>query len=54
MAADPRPLTATAVTLLTAWYGPKEIGKRLAAYEIAAYGSGMFSGFLQAALYTNL
>ncbi|WVQ83688.1 hypothetical protein IAT38_005831 [Cryptococcus sp. DSM 104549] len=42
------------MVLLLSWYTPAEIGKRLALYQSATSLGGIFSGALQAALYTNL
>lgn len=42
------------MTILLCWYTPTEIGKRLALYQCATTLGGIFSGALQAALYTNL
>ena len=46
-------LTA-AMVLILSWYKPTELGKRLAIYQCATSLGGIFSGALQAALYTNL
>ncbi|WAO87598.1 MFS domain-containing protein [Fusarium falciforme] len=40
--------------LLGAWYTPSELGKRMALYEVSARVAGMFSGYIQAGLYTNM
>lgn len=43
-----------AMVLILSWYKPSELGKRLAIYQCATSLGGIFSGALQAALYTNL
>ncbi|KAM5349686.1 hypothetical protein ACJ41O_006191 [Fusarium nematophilum] len=40
--------------MLGSWYTPREIGKRAMIFWLAGSIGGMFSGFLQAAAYTNL
>ncbi|KAE9990128.1 hypothetical protein EG327_001816 [Venturia inaequalis] len=40
--------------LLGSWYTPKELGKRAMIFWLAGTVGSMFSGFLQAAAYTNL
>ncbi|KAH6874393.1 major facilitator superfamily domain-containing protein [Thelonectria olida] len=40
--------------MLGSWYTPREIGKRAMLFWIAGSVGSMFSGFLQAAAYTNL
>lgn len=40
--------------MLGSWYTPQEIGKRAMIFWLAGSIGGMFSGFLQAAAYTNL
>ncbi|EOO01551.1 putative pantothenate protein [Phaeoacremonium minimum UCRPA7] len=40
--------------VLGAWYTPSELGKRMALYEVSARVAGMFSGYIQAGLYTNM
>ncbi|KAI1484775.1 major facilitator superfamily domain-containing protein [Biscogniauxia mediterranea] len=40
--------------LLGGWYGPKELSKRVAIFEQTSAIASMFSGYLQAALYTGL
>ncbi|CAG9955852.1 unnamed protein product [Clonostachys rosea f. rosea IK726] len=40
--------------LLGSWYTPSELGKRMAIYEVSARVAGMFSGYIQAGLYTNM
>ncbi|KAH7255060.1 hypothetical protein NW759_012644 [Fusarium solani] len=40
--------------MLGSWYTPREIGKRAMLFWIAGSIGSMFSGFLQAAAYTNL
>ncbi|KAK9236284.1 major facilitator superfamily [Lipomyces kononenkoae] len=40
--------------MLGSWYTPREIGKRSMIFWLAGAIGGMFSGFLQAAAYTNL
>ncbi|KAL7425288.1 hypothetical protein Q5752_000976 [Cryptotrichosporon argae] len=42
------------MVLLLSWYKPSEIGKRLAIYQSATSLGGIFAGFLQSALYTNM
>lgn len=41
-------------THTTGWYTPREIGKRAVIFWVAGAVGQMFSGFLQAAAYTNL
>jgi hypothetical protein len=40
--------------MLGSWYTPREIGKRAMIFWLAGSVGNMFSGFLQAAAYTNL
>ncbi|KAI5922270.1 major facilitator superfamily domain-containing protein [Camillea tinctor] len=40
--------------LLGGWYGPTELSKRVAIFEQTSAIASMFSGYLQAALYTGL
>ncbi|RAK89335.1 allantoate permease [Aspergillus costaricaensis CBS 115574] len=40
--------------LLGSWYTPQEIGKRAMIFWLAGHIGNLFSGFLQAAAYTNL
>ncbi|KAM0424849.1 hypothetical protein ACHAPT_009905 [Fusarium lateritium] len=40
--------------MLGSWYTPREIGKRAMVFWLAGSVGNMFSGFLQAAAYTNL
>lgn len=40
--------------LLGSWYTPQEIGKRAMVFWLAGSIGSLFSGFLQAAAYTNL
>jgi hypothetical protein len=40
--------------LLGSWYTPREIGKRAMIFGLAGTTGTLFSGFLQAAAYTNL
>lgn len=40
--------------MLGSWYTPQEIGKRAMVFWLAGSIGTMFSGFLQAAAYTNL
>ncbi|KAL2823266.1 allantoate permease [Aspergillus cavernicola] len=40
--------------LLGSWYTPQEIGKRAMIFWLAGHIGSLFSGFLQAAAYTNL
>jgi MFS transporter, ACS family, pantothenate transporter len=40
--------------MLGSWYTPREIGKRAMIFWLAGSIGNMFSGFLQAAAYTNL
>ncbi|KAE8151429.1 major facilitator superfamily domain-containing protein [Aspergillus avenaceus] len=40
--------------LLGSWYTPREIGKRAMVFWLAGHIGTLFSGFLQAAAYTNL
>lgn len=40
--------------MLGSWYTPQEIGKRAMVFWVAGSIGTMFSGFLQAAAYTNL
>lgn len=40
--------------MLGSWYTPREIGKRAVMFWLAGSIGTMFSGFLQAAAYTNL
>lgn len=40
--------------MLGSWYTPQEIGKRAMIFWLAGSIGSMFSGFLQAAAYTNL
>jgi hypothetical protein len=40
--------------MLGSWYTPREIGKRAMVFWLAGSIGNMFSGFLQAAAYTNL
>ena len=48
------PRLTPAMVLILSWYKPTELGKRLAIYQCATSLGGIFSGALQAALYTNL
>ncbi|KAI9741680.1 MAG: hypothetical protein M1834_000065 [Cirrosporium novae-zelandiae] len=41
-------------TILGAWYKPSELGKRACVFHASSAIAGMFSGYLQAAVYTNL
>lgn len=40
--------------MLGSWYTPREIGKRAMIFWLAGSVGTLFSGFLQAAAYTNL
>jgi ACS family pantothenate transporter-like MFS transporter len=40
--------------LLGSWYKPSELGKRACVFHASAAAAGMFSGYLQAAVYTGL
>ncbi|KAL1853197.1 hypothetical protein VTK73DRAFT_9057 [Phialemonium thermophilum] len=40
--------------LLGGWYGPRELGKRVAIFEQTSAIASMFSGYLQAALYRGM
>jgi len=40
--------------VLGAWYTPSELGKRMALYEVSARVAGMFSGYIQAGLYSHM
>ena len=40
--------------LIGSWYTPREIGKRAMIFWVAGSIGQLFSGFLQAAAYTNL
>ncbi|KAI1870651.1 uncharacterized protein JN550_005194 [Neoarthrinium moseri] len=40
--------------LLGGWYGPKQLSKRMAIFEQTSAIASMFSGYLQAALYTGM
>ncbi len=40
--------------LLGSWYKPSELGKRACIFHASAAAAGMFSGYLQAAVYTGL
>ncbi|KAL1967679.1 hypothetical protein VTN77DRAFT_2936 [Rasamsonia byssochlamydoides] len=40
--------------LLGSWYGPNQLGKRVALFEQASAIAGMFSGYLQAGLYQGM
>lgn len=40
--------------MLGSWYTPREMGKRAMIFWLAGIVGQMFSGFLQAAAYTNL
>ncbi len=40
--------------LLGGWYGPKQLSKRVAIFEQTQAIASMFSGYLQAGLYTGL
>lgn len=40
--------------MLGSWYTPRELGKRAMIFWLAGSVGQMFSGFLQAAAYTNL
>lgn len=40
--------------LIGSWYKPSELGKRACIFHASAAAAGMFSGYLQAAVYTGL
>lgn len=40
--------------LLGGWYGPKQLSKRMAIFEQTSAIASMFSGYLQAGLYTGM
>lgn len=40
--------------LLGSWYGPTQLAKRVALFEQSSAIASMFSGYLQAALYTGM
>ncbi|KAL1637398.1 hypothetical protein SLS56_000536 [Neofusicoccum ribis] len=40
--------------ILGSWYGPSQLAKRMALFEQSSGIAGMFSGYLQAGLYTGL
>lgn len=48
------PFAVGVLTLMGAWYTPRELAKRIAIFYSASYAAGMFSGYLQAAIYHNL
>ncbi|KAJ5594390.1 uncharacterized protein N7459_000598 [Penicillium hispanicum] len=42
------------ITLLGNWYTPQELGKRSAIFQASSSAANMFSGYLQAALYSGM
>ncbi len=42
------------ITLLGNWYTPAELGKRAAIFQASSSAANMFSGYLQAALYSGM
>ncbi|CCH46242.1 putative transporter SEO1 [Wickerhamomyces ciferrii] len=40
--------------LISSWYLPNELGKRIVFYEISGNVAAMFSGYIQAGLYSNM
>ncbi|CAG9986771.1 unnamed protein product [Clonostachys byssicola] len=48
------PFYVGGMTLLGSWYTPKELATRAAIFYSAAFAAQMFSGYLQAAVYTGL
>ncbi|KAF9252239.1 hypothetical protein DTO006G1_2987 [Penicillium roqueforti] len=42
------------ITLLGNWYTPQELAKRSAIFQASSSASNMFSGYLQAALYSDM
>lgn len=42
------------ITLLGNWYTPQELAKRSAIFQASSSASNMFSGYLQAALYSGM
>lgn len=41
-------------SIVSAWYTPSELGKRMAMYEVSSNVAGMFSGYIQAGLYEHM
>ncbi|KAH7129081.1 major facilitator superfamily transporter [Dactylonectria macrodidyma] len=48
------PFYVGAMTLLGSWYTPKELATRATIFYSASFAAQMFSGYLQAAVYTGL
>ncbi|KAH7084648.1 retrograde regulation protein 2 [Paraphoma chrysanthemicola] len=48
------PFAVGVLTLMGSWYTPRELGKRIAIFYSASYAAGMFSGYLQAAIYRGM
>tara|TARA_R110002060_G_scaffold75560_2_gene85306 strand:+ start:608 stop:853 length:246 start_codon:yes stop_codon:yes gene_type:complete len=42
------------MTLLGNWYQPSELGKRACIFQASSSAAQMFSGYLQAALYSGM
>lgn len=42
------------MTLLGNWYTPQELGKRACIFQASSSAAQMFSGYLQAALYSGM
>ncbi|KAK9471184.1 major facilitator superfamily domain-containing protein [Dipodascopsis tothii] len=42
------------VLILGSWYTPDELGKRIALFELSGQAASMFSGYLQAGLYSSM
>jgi ACS family pantothenate transporter-like MFS transporter len=48
------PFAVGVLTLMGSWYTPRELSKRIAIFYSASYAAGMFSGYLQAAIYRGM
>lgn len=42
------------ITVMGAWYTPRELAKRIAIFYSASYAASMFSGYLQAGIYRGM
>ena len=48
------PFAVGVLTIMGSWYTERELAKRIAIFYSASYAASMFSGYLQAAIYSGL
>ncbi|KAL2798660.1 major facilitator superfamily domain-containing protein [Aspergillus keveii] len=48
------PFAVGVLTIMGSWYTPRELSKRIAIFYSASYAASMFSGYLQAGIYSGM